>query len=74
MVKQILIILLLIQSVAFCAWTEFVDGTQASAAEVNGNFNYIEENNNIGSAHAIENTTSYNFNEGNSILFRTRQY
>ena len=48
-------------------------GTSLSVNNFVTTFNYIEENNNIGSAHAIENTTSYNFNEGNSILFRTRQ-
>jgi len=48
-------------------------GTTYSVNNFVTTFNYIEENNNIGSAHAIENTTSYNINSSNSLLFRTRR-
>ena len=48
-------------------------GTTFSVNNFVTTFNYIEENNNIGSAHAIENTTSYNIDSSNSLLFRTRR-
>jgi LPS-assembly protein len=37
------------------------------------NFNFIEEGDVIGSKHIIENITSYNFNENNSLSFKTRR-
>jgi LPS-assembly protein len=48
------------------------------AANINFNnfttqFNYLEERGAIGQTHVIENTTLYNFNEENSLLFSTRR-
>ena len=36
-------------------------------------FKYIEERDNIGEEHYLENTTTYNFDENNSISFSTRE-
>ena len=36
-------------------------------------FNYIEENNPVGSSNIIENITTFNFDEQNFISFRTRE-
>ena len=36
-------------------------------------FNYIEENESIGSSNILENKTTINFDEQNFITFRTRQ-
>jgi len=36
-------------------------------------FDYLEERGVIGQKHIIENTTGYNFNENNSLLFSTRR-
>ena len=36
-------------------------------------FNYIEENGAIGSSNILENTTTFNFDEQNFIVFRTRK-
>ena len=36
-------------------------------------FKYIEESDNIGDEHYLQNTTSYNFDENNSISFSTRK-
>ena len=36
-------------------------------------FKYIEERDSIGDEHYLENTTSYNFDENNSISFSTRE-
>jgi len=37
------------------------------------NFKYLEERGIIGRANVVSNTTSYNFNEENSIIFKTRR-
>ena len=37
------------------------------------NFNFIEENGFTGDTNFLENTTSYDFNEKNTILFKTRR-
>ena len=39
----------------------------------NTSFNYLEETGNIGKANVIQNTTSYKFNDENSIIFNTRR-
>ena len=36
-------------------------------------FNFLEENNNLGSANFLENTTKYNINNQNSVSFKTRR-
>ena len=36
-------------------------------------FNFLEENNELGSANFLENKTSYKINDQNSILFKTRR-
>jgi len=36
-------------------------------------FKYLEESDNIGDEHYLQNTTSYNFDENNSISFSTRK-
>ena len=36
-------------------------------------FNFLEENNKLGSANFLENTTTYNFNNQNSLSFKTRR-
>ena len=36
-------------------------------------FRYVEEQSNIGDNHYLQNTTSYKFNESNSISFATRK-
>ena len=36
-------------------------------------FNFIEENSNLGSANVYENESKYNFNEFNSLYFKTRR-
>ena len=36
-------------------------------------FNFIEENNTMGDASSIENTTSYNFDDKNFLTFKTRR-
>ena len=36
-------------------------------------FNFIEEDLELGNTNIFENTTSYNFNDSNSIKFRTRR-
>ena len=48
-------------------------GTSISINNFVTSFNYIEENNTIGSTHIIENTTSYDFNDKYSIKFKTRR-
>ena len=37
------------------------------------NFNFVEENGNTGNTNFLENTTSYNFDDSNSIIFSTRR-
>ena len=37
------------------------------------NFNFIEENDLIGSTHIIENKSTFNFDENNFISFKTRR-
>ncbi len=37
------------------------------------NFNFIEENDLVGTAHIIENTSTFNFNENNFLSFKTRK-
>ena len=37
------------------------------------NFNFVEENGDTGNTNFLENTTSYNFDESNSIIFSTRR-
>ena len=37
------------------------------------NFSFIEEGDVMGSKHIIENVSSYNFNENNSLSFKTRR-
>jgi len=36
-------------------------------------FDFIEENGSVGSSNILENTTTFNFNDQNLILFRTRE-
>ena len=37
------------------------------------NFNFIEENDLVGTAHIIENTSTLNFNKNNFLSFKTRK-
>ncbi len=48
-------------------------GTTISKNNFVTTFNYIEENGAIGSSNILENTTSFNFDEQNFLLFRTRK-
>jgi len=48
-------------------------GTTISKNNFVTTFNYIEENGAIGSSNVLENTTSFNFDKQNFLLFRTRQ-
>ena len=48
-------------------------GTTISKNNFVTTFNYIEENGAIGSSNVLENTTSFNFDEQNFLLFRTRK-
>ena len=48
-------------------------GTTISINNFVTSFNYIEENNKIGSGHIVENKTSYDFNDKYSLKFRTRR-
>jgi LPS-assembly protein len=48
-------------------------GAEFSKNEFKTRFNFIEENGVIGNTNIIENRTSYNFDNNNSIIFETRQ-
>ena len=48
-------------------------GAEFSKNEFKTSFNFIEENGVIGNTNIIENRTSYNFDNNNSIIFETRQ-
>jgi LPS-assembly protein len=48
-------------------------GAEFSKNEFKTRFNFIEENGVIGNTNVIENRTSYNFDENNSLIFETRQ-
>ena len=48
-------------------------GLNLNIKKLVSNFNFIEENGKMGDANALENTTTFNFDESNYLTFKTRR-